>query len=139
MMTKEVMITIILAMIGSSGLWGFLQWWLETKCKKKNKALKEMGSKLDKLATKPEISELSEKLGLIKNVLDTDRDLTLSMAREKLNDMSNHYLGLGYIPVEEYVAYKSIGEAYISAGGNSEIKSKFELVLRDLDVKSSKE
>lgn len=133
-MTKEVMITIILAIIGSSGLWGFLQWWLETKCKKKNKALKEMSSKLDKLATKAEISELSGNLVLIKSVLDTDRDLTLSMAREKLNDMSNHYLGLGYIPIEEYVAYKSIGEAYINAGGNSEIKSKFELVLRDLDV-----
>ncbi len=138
-MTKEVMITIIIAIIGSSGLWGFLQWWLETKCKRKDKTLKDMNAKLDKLATKEEINSISDELVLIKNVLDTDRDLTLSMAREKLNEMSNRYLALGYIPYEEYVAYNSIGEAYIRAGGNSEIKTKFELVLEDLEVKPAKD
>lgn len=137
-MTKEVMITIIIAMIGSSGLWGFLQWWLETKCKKGNKTLKDMNSKLDKLATKQEMTTISDELVLIKNVLDTDRNLTLAMAREKLNDMSNRYLDIGYIPYEEYVAYNSIGEAYIRAGGNSDIKAKFELVMEDLDVKPNK-
>lgn len=135
-MTKEVMITIVLAIIGSSGLWGFLQWWLETKCKKKNNTLKDVNSKLDKLATKTEMTSITDELVLIKNALDTDRDLTMSMAREKLNEMSNRYLKLGYIPVDEYVAYTSIGEAYIRAGGNSEIKTKFELVEEDLDVKS---
>lgn len=132
------MITIIIAIIGSSGLWGFLQWWLETKCKKRNKTLKDMDSKLDKLATKQEITGISDDLVLIKNVLDTDRNLTLAMAREKLNDMSNRYLDIGYIPYEEYVAYNSIGEAYIRAGGNSDIKAKFELVMEDLDVKPNK-
>ena len=132
------MITIIIAMIGSSGLWGFLQWMLETKCKKRNQTLKEMDKKLDKLPTKAEITTISTELLSIKDSLDTDRNLTLSMAREKLNDMSNRYLEMGYIPMDEYVAYNSIGEAYISAGGNSEIKSKFELVMEDLDVKPSK-
>ena len=125
-MTGEMILAIVVAIVGSSGLWGFLQWVLETKCRKRNKTLKDMNSKLDKLATE---------LALIKNALDTDRDLTLSMAREKLNEMSNKYLKLGYIPYEEYVAYNSIGEAYIRAGGNSEIKAKFELVMEDLDVK----
>ena len=132
------MITIVIAIIGSSGMWGFLQWWLETKCKKKNKTLKDMNSKLDKLATKTEMNAISDELVLIKNALDTDRDLTMSMAREKLNNMSNQYIKLGYIPMDEYVAYNSIGEAYIRAGGNSEIKSKFELVMEDLEVRASK-
>lgn len=137
-MTKEVMITIVLAIIGSSGMWGFLQWWLETKCKKKNKTLKDMNSKLDKLATKVEMTAISGELTSIKNTLDTNRDLTMSMAREKLNNMSNQYIKLGYIPVDEYVAYNSIGEAYIRAGGNSEIKSKFEVVMEDLEVRANK-
>lgn len=138
-MTGEMVLAIVVAIVGSSGLWGFLQWMLETKCKKRNQTLKDMDKKLDKLATKSEISAISDELVLIKNVLDTDRDLTLSMAREKLNEMSNRYLALGYIPYEEYVAYNSIGEAYIRAGGNSDIKAKFELVMEDLDVKPAKE
>ncbi len=138
-MTGEMILAIVVAIVGSSGLWGFLQWVLETKCRKRNKTLKDMNSKLDNLATKQEITNISNELASIKNALDTDRDLTLSMAREKLNEMSNKYLKLGYIPYEEYVAYNSIGDAYIRAGGNSEIKAKFELVMEDLDVKPARE
>ena len=138
-MTKEMALAVIIAIIGSSGLWGFLQWILETKVKKRNQLLKDINGKLDKVVTKEELLPISEELVSIKDTLDMDRELTLSMAREKLNDMSNKYLTLGYIPMDEYVAYNSIGEAYIKAGGNSEIKAKFELVMEDLDVKSSKE
>ena len=42
---------------------------------------------------------------------------------------------MGYIPEDEYVAYKSIGKSYIESGGNTEIKTKYELVMRTLSVK----
>lgn len=137
-MTKEMVVAVIIAIVGSSGLWGFLQWILETKVKKRNQILKDINNKLDKVVTGEELNEISAELISIGDTLDIDRELTLAMAREKLNDMSNRYLEIGYIPVDEYVAYNSIGEAYIKAGGNSEIKAKFELVMEDLDVTSPK-
>lgn len=137
-MTKEMVMAIVIAILGSSGLWGFLQWIFETKIKKRNKLLSDINSKLDKVVTRDELLKISNELSSIQNTLNIDRELTLSMAREKLNDMSNKYLTLGYIPMDEYVAYNSIGEAYIKAGGNSEIKAKFELVMEDLDVISGK-
>ena len=135
-MTTEMIVTIIIAVVGSSGVWGFLQWLLETKVKKRNKLLKDMKDKLDSVATRDELKDISEELAKIKTTLDTDNKLTLSIAREKLNSMSNQYLLKGYIPMDEYVAYYAIAEAYIQAGGNSEIKSKFELVDETLDVKA---
>ena len=99
---------------------------------------------LDVMMAKRKMSsgELAQRIGItpanlsiLKNNIAHTKDLALSSARNTLSQLSNRYLELGYIPDDEFVAYKSIGESYIEAGGNTEIKTKFNLVIDTIPVK----
>ena len=134
-MTSEAIIAIAIALIGSGGLWGFVQHLIDTKIKKKEDIIKEINCKLDKMVTTEDLNKLAEDLSQLKDDVSAAKDLSLSSARNTLNHLSNKYIALGYIPDDEYVAYKAIGDSYLSAGGNTEIKTKFEYVMRELKVK----
>lgn len=138
-MNSETIITILIAVIGSGGLWGFVQHLIDTKIKKRETIIKEINDKLDHVATVEDLNKLAEDLSQLKPDISATKDLSLSSARNTLSHLSNNYIALGYIPEDEYVAYKSIGESYLNAGGNTEIKTKFEYVLKELKVKCSKE
>ena len=138
-MNSETIITVLIAVIGSGGLWGFVQHLIDTKIKKREIIIKEINDKLDHVATVEDLNKLAEDLSQLKTDISAAKDLSLSSARNTLSHLSNNYIALGYIPEDEYVAYKSIGESYLNAGGNTEIKTKFEYVLKELKVKCSKE
>lgn len=138
-MNSETIITVLIAVIGSGGLWGFVQHLIDTKIKKRETIIKEINDKLDHVATVEDLNKLAEDLSQLKTDISATKDLSLSSARNTLSHLSNNYIALGYIPEDEYVAYKSIGESYLNAGGNTEIKTKFEYVLKELKVKCSKE
>ena len=134
-MTSETIIAIAIAMIGSGGMWGFVQHLIDTKIKKKEDIIKEINFKLDKMVTVEDINKLAEDLAQLKDDVSATKDLSLSSARNTLNQLSNKYMALGYIPADAYVAYTAIGESYMAAGGNTEIKAKFEYVMKELKVK----
>ena len=138
-MNSETIITVLIAVIGSGGLWGFVQHLIDTKIKKRETIIKEINDKLDHVATVEDLNKLAEDLSQLKTDMSAAKDLSLSSARNTLSHLSNKYITLGYIPEDEYVAYKSIGESYLNAGGNTEIKTKFEYVLKELKVKCNKE
>lgn len=138
-MNSETIITVLIAVIGSGGLWGFVQHLIDTKIKKRETIIKEINDKLDHVATVEDLNKLAEDLSQLKTDISAAKDLSLSSARNTLSHLSNNYIALGYIPEDEYVAYKSIGESYLNAGGNTEIKTKFEYVLKELKVKCNKE
>lgn len=138
-MNSETIITVLIAVIGSGGLWGFVQHLIDTKIKKRETIIKEINDKLDHVATVEDLNKLAEDLSQLKPDISATKDLSLSSARNTLSHLSNNYIALGYIPEDEYVAYKSIGESYLNAGGNTEIKTKFEYVLKELKVKCNKE
>ena len=138
-MNSETIITVLIAVIGSGGLWGFVQHLIDTKIKKRETIINEINDKLDHVATVEDLNKLAEDLSQLKTDISAAKDLSLSSARNTLSHLSNNYIALGYIPEDEYVAYKSIGESYLNAGGNTEIKTKFEYVLKELKVKCSKE
>ena len=138
-MSSETIITVLIAVIGSGGLWGFVQHLIDTKIKKRETIIKEINDKLDHVATVEDLNKLAEDLSQLKTDISAAKDLSLSSARNTLSHLSNNYIALGYIPEDEYVAYKSIGESYLNAGGNTEIKTKFEYVLKELKVKCNKE
>lgn len=138
-MNSETIIAVLIAVIGSGGLWGFVQHLIDTKIKKRETIIKEINDKLDHVATVEDLNKLAEDLSQLKPDISATKDLSLSSARNTLSHLSNNYIALGYIPEDEYVAYKSIGESYLNAGGNTEIKTKFEYVLKELKVKCSKE
>lgn len=138
-MNSETIIAVLIAVIGSGGLWGFVQHLIDTKIKKRETIIKEINDKLDHVATVEDLNKLAEDLSQLKTDISAAKDLSLSSARNTLSHLSNNYIALGYIPEDEYVAYKSIGESYLNAGGNTEIKTKFEYVLKELKVKCNKE
>lgn len=138
-MNSETIITVLIAVIGSGGLWGFVQHLIDTKIKKRETIIKEINDKLDHVVTVEDLNKLAEDLSQLKTDISAAKDLSLSSARNTLSHLSNNYIALGYIPEDEYVAYKSIGESYLNAGGNTEIKTKFEYVLKELKVKCNKE
>ena len=82
-----------------------------------------------------ELTKLSQEVQTLYKEFVLNQDLTLSIARDRLNSLSNKYLQLGYIPIEDYVSFMAIGESYLQAGGNSEVRTKFELVKNTLDKK----
>ena len=137
-MTSEQIVTIIIAIAGSGGIWGVIQYLLETKVTKNKESLKAITDKLSKVATSDEVLQLSNTISDIYAELEMTKDVALASARDRLNQLSNKYLELGYIPLDDYVAYKALGDSYINADGNSEIKAKFNLVMDSLEVKSIK-
>lgn len=137
-MTSEQIVTIIIAIAGSGGIWGVIQYLLETKVTKNKESLKAITDKLSKVATSDEVLQLSNTISDIYAELEMTKDVALASARDRLNQLSNKYLELGYIPLDDYVAYKALGDSYINADGNSEIKAKFNLVMDSLEVKSVK-
>lgn len=59
-MDKELIITVIIAVVGSNALWGFIQFLIERKDKKKN-CSQEILEEIKKLSTK--IDKVDEELG----------------------------------------------------------------------------
>lgn len=91
----------------------------------------QCATKLDK------IRDIENKFGdleyLIKDV-KTGNNLSLAFSRDRVNHLANIYMKLGYIPQDEYIAFKLLGQAYLEAGGNSEIKEKYEYCIDELEV-----
>lgn len=56
----------------------------------------------------------------------TPQDLMLlALGRDRLLYLSKKYLGMHYIPDDEYESFKDMGEAYIALDGNSKVKRKY--------------
>ena len=110
--------SVIVAVVGSSGMWGLLQHFLDVKVKKR-------GEKLQCL---------SDDLRDIKTALDSAKELSMCTARDRTNYLSNRYLDMGYIPLKDADSFFEIGDCYISNGGNSSVKAKFEKA-KQLEIK----
>ena len=141
-MSNEVLVAVLVAVIGSGGLWSFIQYLVDTRLKKKQLTIKDINKKLDSMPTIDDVKSVSGELTKLSQEVQTlykefvlNQDLTLSIARDRLDSLSNKYLQLGYIPIEDYVSFMAIGESYLQAGGNSEVRTKFELVKNTLDKK----
>ena len=138
-MDNTTVVAIVIAILGSGGLWSFLQWIVETKVKRHSNDLTDIKKKIDNLVTSQDIDKVVKEIQELRLDTEQTKNLSLAIARDRINVLSNKYLDIGYIPVEDYVSYKAIGDSYINAGGNSEIRAKFELVMEDLDVHSKSE
>ena len=88
------------------------------------------------------IESIETKFGNLEDLIDTLKkktDLSVAYARDRLNHLSNKYLDQGFIPKEDIIPYKLLGQAYIDSGGNSETKTKFLHCINELPVKSKDE
>lgn len=134
---NETLIAILGIVGGSAGFWAVIQSLIDSKVKKRGEVIKEINDKLDNVATKDEVKELKEDIQEVKEELAHTKDVSLSNARDRLNHLCNKYTNDGYIPFDEFVSFKALGESYINAGGNTEIKTKFEWVMENVDPKAT--
>lgn len=119
-MTITILISnILVALVSAGGFWTLMDHTFE-------KSKKTREEKLDKL-----ITDIDD----IKKELNSTTELSKAYSREKLNQLSEKYLTTGYIPKEDIVSYKMLGEAYKNADGNTEVRTKFEFVIENLEVK----
>lgn len=125
MISSKVVVAIILAVVGSNGLWTFIQNRFDRKDNKEDN-VKNISFCLD---------EIKQEIITIKEDLSNTKIISTATARDRLNYLSNKYLKLGYIPKEEVVNFKLLGETYISAGGNSEVATKFNLCINTLEIR----
>ena len=105
----EFLIAIIVAILGSNGLWMFLSKVLD----KNSKGYK------DREELKNTVSEIKQEIDKLANIGEKNNNLIKATARERLNRLNHKYRLQGYIPSEDVVAYKLIGEAYEEADGNT--------------------
>lgn len=110
---------IIVALVSAGGFWTLIEHTFEKRRKTKDE-------KIDKL-----IADVNS----IKQELDSTTELSKSYSRDRLNFLSEKYMALGYVPKEDIISYTLLGKAYINANGNTEVRTKYEYVIENLEVK----
>lgn len=110
---------ILVALISAGGFWALLEHSFEERRKTREE-------KIDKI-----VADVDD----IKKELDASTELSKAFSRERLNRLSEKYMALGYIPKEDIISYKLLGDAYKNANGNTEVKTKFEYAMENLEVK----
>lgn len=119
MTVLEVVITVVVAIVSTGGFWAVLENGL-------NSSRKRREEKIEVLTR--EIKEIHSKL-------NETTELCKAYSRDRLNYLCEQYLGLGYIPKNDIISFKLLGEAYESSDGNTEVRTKFEYVIENLEVK----
>lgn len=124
-MTTEFLTVIIVAVIGSNGLWMFFSKMLDRKSKRYR----------DYEELKETISIIKEDIEALNALGEKNNNLAKATARERLNRLNHKYRKQGYIPSDDFVAYKLIGEAYEEADGNTVVFEDFKLCMEELPRK----
>ena len=149
-----VMITnVLVALFSAGGFWVLLEKIPSERRRKREEKQKQLWDKIDKIdadtcANSEAIAELSSALkGMITNMTElydgqkscgvritNTEELSKAFARDRLNYLCNKYIEYGFIPKEDIIAFKLLGQAYISTNANTEIKTKFEHCINTLHV-----
>lgn len=128
MTTTEIIVAIAVAIIGSNGIWALIGKIYKKKSKKHN-----IRDDVEDLRTA--ICGLQIKLDDIEELSKANKELAKSTARDRLNYLNHKYRNLGYIPKDDYVSYKLIGEAYKESKGNTIVLEEFEVNMKELQRK----
>lgn len=111
-MREEMIITIIIAVVGSSGLWAFLQFLLTNS--KKSKRKEDLVAKLDRHES--EIKQI--------------KAMSLGALYDRAKFLGESYLKRGWWTLNEYEDYKHyIYQPYHDAGGDGTIDK----IMRELE------
>lgn len=130
-MSASTIFTLVTILLGSNWLGNFfLELYRNRRKDKKEDPMAKMQKQIDELHTV---------IVKLNNSLDKNSELTISHARDRLNWLCNKYKELGFVPEDDYVAFKLLGEAYISAGGNHGFDEKFNYIINNYQKKSTKE
>lgn len=115
----EFVSTVIVALISAGGFWALIERGLEKSRDARDKNMKEL------------ITEVKE----VRRELKETTELSKAYSRDRLNYLSEKYMQQGYIPKQDIISYKLLGKAYIDSNGNTEVKTKFQHVIDNLEVR----
>lgn len=121
----EFVVAIVIAVLGSNGLWVFFTRILDKK-EDKQDDLKEL---------KEDVENLRNDIVALTELLKKTNELAISTARDRLNYLSHKYMEQGFIPKEYATPYKLIGAAYKKNDGNTIVAEEFELCMKNLPIK----
>lgn len=155
-MSHELMVmltNILVALLSAGGFWALLEKIPNERRRKRQEAQQHLSEAIDKIDKASEenreaIRSLSTAIqNMMANMaelydgqkscrvrIENSEDLSRAFARDRLNYLSNLYIDRGYIPTEDIIPFKLLGQAYIKSGGNSETKTKFEHCIETLPV-----
>ena len=162
-MDHEMMVLItnvLVALLSAGGFWAFLEKIPSARRKRREEASKKLIDAIDKIdlessENKACIEALSEAIkNMMTNVdtisqninelyegqmkcgvrIENSEELARAYARDRLNYLANLYIDNGWIPTEDIVPFKLLGQAYIQSGGNTETRVKFEHCIENLPV-----
>lgn len=125
-MNTPTIISIAGIVLGSQWLGTLLNKIYDNRIKKKEDPMEKLQRQLD--AVLADMQNLSKSL-------ESNSELTMSHARDRLNFLCNSYIEQGYIPERDYVSFKLLGEAYIKAGGNHHFDTLFKHVIETIPTK----
>ncbi len=110
---------IIVALVSAGGFWTLIEHTFEKRKKRRD-------DKIDTLIK--DITEMNKKL-------EYTEELSKAFSRDRLNHLSERYISQGYVPKGDIISYKLLGQAYVNADGNTEVKAKYQFVMDNLEVK----
>lgn len=125
-MDAPTIITLAGLLLGSQWLGNLINKIYDNIIKKKEDPVSAMQKRLD---------EMHQEIAKLNQSLLSNSELTMSHARDRLNWLCNKYQELGYIPEKDFVSFKLLGEAYISAGGNHGFDTLFKHIIETLPTK----
>lgn len=131
--TVSIVLALLAAMTGG-GFLGFIQFLMNRKDGKDEwkedikKGFENVNSRFDR--ADEDLSHIKLEIADISKKLDIQTELNICEGRSILKQKNDKYREMGFIPDDEYPVYKALGEAYINAGGNSNVKTMF---LRNMD------
>lgn len=121
----DYLVPVIIAVLGSGGMWAFFQKCMDSKMAKRKEAI-------DKITE--DIQALAESIKTLKEEIDGAKEISLSTSRDRISYLSNKYMEDGFIPKQDIVAYTLMVKTYCKYG-NSEVAEKANWCLTNLEVK----
>lgn len=120
MTVTDFIFGVLVALIGQGGFWKYAQYRAERRAKNKKCTLEDLGNKIDKFSED----------------LKSNTELTVAHARKSLNNDCIRFIQLGYIPMDEYVSFKLLGDEYCK-NHNSEVKERYKWCIANLKPKDN--
>lgn len=135
---------LLVALAASGGFWTYIEKKKEESYKKRTKTLEKAFQDISNISTKINNTDnalhtLEGQMSNLETLIDelkSDSKLSVAYCRDRLNHLENKYMNMGYIPQEDYVAFKMLGEAYLSCKQNTEVQEKFNYCMEKLPIKN---
>ena len=156
---SQAIVPVLVALLSAGGFWSYREKQKEEKTKNRDEQITKVCQEISNISAQVEkidktitdlqegqnvcavkldrLKDIENKFGNFETLIDELKDgsaLSIAFARDRLNYLANKYIKQGYIPKEDIIPFKMLGETYIACKQNSEVKLKFQHCIDNLPV-----